>query len=93
MGQTRGVLASVFGRGRALEDEHRRDAGADQEDLPHRASVGPAAVKAGDQVGHGDIEKAGCREGEKVGKHARREFEGEDTPRRRPARWLRQTGH
>src|SRR5688572_28070088 len=60
-----------------LEDEHRRDAGADQEDLPHRTSIGPAAVKPGDEIGHRDIEKTRCREGKKIGKHPWCEFEGE----------------
>jgi len=61
------------------EDEHRRNAGADQEDLPHRASIGPAPVKAGDEIGHGDIEKTRCRQGKKIGKHSWRDFEGETT--------------
>ena len=77
-GQAEGVIGSNppgaserLRRGR-VEDQHRRDAGADQEDLPHRASIGPAAVKAGNQIGHGHIEKTRCRQGQEIGKNARR---------------------
>jgi hypothetical protein len=76
------------GRGRKLERwapggrllpqaERRDDSGGDEQDLLERVCVDPTAVEVGHEIGHGDADKAGRSDGERVGEKPRRAVEGE----------------
>src|SRR3954467_6386150 len=71
---------AVAGRYQAIRSEqhHRADAGADQQDLPHRGCVGAAAVKSGNEIRHRHVKKARRRQRQAVRPQRRHEVEGDE---------------
>src|SRR5712691_655235 len=74
-GRSIGTARFPFGRSAPLEDEHREDAGTDEQNLAQRAGVGTAAVQAGNQVRHRDVEEACGGKREEVRQQARHVLE------------------